>query len=76
MTKYTIIIDRKECIQCGNCYGLDPDHFMPDEDYTSMVVGGETSEEKSKGTFDDDKISKAKQAADECPMEIITVKEE
>ncbi|MGC9779503.1 MAG: ferredoxin [Candidatus Heimdallarchaeota archaeon] len=75
MTKYYIIIERKECIQCGNCYGLDPYHFEPDEEYTSIVVNGVTNSEISKGAFDDDKISLAKQAVEECPVEIISVKE-
>ena len=75
MTKYKIIIDRKDCILCGNCYSLDPKHFEPDNEYKSMVVNGETTEDISQGTFDDDRISLAIQAVEECPEEIISVKE-
>ncbi|MBK5115116.1 MAG: ferredoxin [Candidatus Heimdallarchaeota archaeon] len=75
MTKYKIIIDRKDCILCGNCYSLDPKHFEPDNEYRSMIVNGETTEDISLGTFDDDGISLAKQAVEECPVEIISVKE-
>lgn len=73
MVKYQITIHKKDCIKCGNCYSLDPKHFEPDVDYTSMVVNGETTAEISKGTFDDDDLSLAEQAAEECPMEIILV---
>lgn len=75
MTTYQIIIERIECIQCGNCYSLDPEHFEPDNDYKSKVVNGETNAKISKGIFNDDNISIVKQSADECPAEIISVKE-
>ncbi|MBN1329452.1 MAG: ferredoxin [Candidatus Heimdallarchaeota archaeon] len=73
MTNYEIIIDRKNCIKCGNCYTLDPTHFEPDTNYKSMVVKGETNSEISKGTFNDDEIMLVKQAAEECPAEVIIV---
>ncbi|NHJ87260.1 MAG: ferredoxin [Asgard group archaeon] len=75
MTKYEITINRMECIQCGNCYNLDPTHFEPDTNYKSMVVHGETNSETSHGTFNDDDVDLVKQAADECPSEIISIKE-
>jgi ferredoxin len=75
MTKYKVLIERKDCILCGNCYSLDPKHFEPDNEYRSMVVNGETTEDISQGTFDDDGISLAKQSEEECPAEIISVKE-
>jgi ferredoxin len=75
MTKYLIEIDRVECIQCGNCYETDDYHFEADDDYVAQVVGGETTKELSKGTFDDDKMKQAEEAADDCPVLIITVKE-
>ena len=75
MTNYQITIKRDDCIQCGNCYHLDPDHFEHDENYTSKVVNGETTEETSSGYFYDDKITLARQAEEECPVNIITVRE-
>ena len=38
-----------------------------------MVVNGETTKEISKGIFEDDEKSLAEQAAEECPVEIITI---
>lgn len=75
MVKYKIIIDRTECIQCGTCYDMDPTHFDADEDYTAMVVDGETDETTSEGTFEDEEIKNAKEAAEECPVDVITVEE-
>ena len=75
MTKYQIVIKRTDCIQCGNCWNVDPDHFESDDNGVSQVIHGETTPEISKGTFDDDKIDLAKQAQDECPVEIILVVE-
>ena len=73
MSKYKITIKRKDCIQCGNCYSLDPKHFEPDIDNKSKVVNGETNEDISQGTFDDSDISIVKQAVEECPAEVISV---
>jgi ferredoxin len=75
MAKYKITIDRVECIQCGNCYGLDPQHFEADDNFKSMVVGGETDEVSSTGIFDDDKISTVTEVANKCPVGIIGVEE-
>lgn len=74
LIKYEIIIHRKDCIKCGNCYSLDSKHFEPDIDYTSMVVNGETTAEISKCVFEDNDISLVEQAAEECPAEIILIK--
>ena len=73
LVKYQITVHKKGCIKCSNCYSLDSKHFEPDDDYASMVVNGEITEEISTGIFDDDYISLAEQAVEECPMEIIHV---
>ncbi|MEA2070433.1 MAG: ferredoxin [Asgard group archaeon] len=75
MTRYTIKIDRTNCIQCGSCYEIDPNHYEADDAFTSYVRDGETTMESSTGTFDDDKISLAKEAAEACPTGVITVEE-
>jgi ferredoxin len=51
---------------------LDPVHFEPDEDRKSKVVSGVTNE-KSEGSFEDEKIENAQEAEDSCPVSIITV---
>jgi len=72
--KYEIEIDRELCIACGNCYSTDPTHFERGPEEKSKVLGG-TINDKSTGTFDDDKIADAKAAADTCPAQAITVTE-
>jgi len=75
VTKYKIKIDRTGCIVCGACYSLDPSHFEPDEEDKSTVVGGETDENASSGTFEDEEIENARDAEDSCPVSVITVTE-
>ena len=72
--KYTIEIDRENCIACATCFGLDPVHYEQGEDGKSKVVGG-TSNGKSVGEFDDDGISDAKTAMDACPVTVIKITE-
>lgn len=71
--KYTIEVDRENCIACGVCYGTDPNHFEGDADGKSRVHGG-TTDGVSVGTFDDDLGDDAKRAADACPVSVITLK--
>ena len=73
--KYKIEIERGGCIACGTCYSIDPEHFEPDEEGKSTVIGGETDSDGSAGTFDDDNIENARSAEDSCPVSIITVTE-
>ena len=71
--KYKIEIERGGCISCGTCYSLDPEHFEPSENRKSQVVGGETNESGSAGTFIDNYIENAQVAEDSCPASVITV---
>jgi ferredoxin len=71
--KYKIEINREDCIRCGSCYAIDQDHFESDSDGKSQAIGGTTNENKSEGTFDDEKMVYAQAAADACPVSIITV---
>ncbi len=70
--KYQIEVNREDCIRCASCYILDPTHFESDSDGKSQVVGG-TTNGKSVGTFEDEKIVEAQAAADSCPVSVITV---
>ena len=73
--KYKIEIEREGCIACGSCYSIDPNHFEPDDEDKSTVVGGETDADVSSGVFDDEKIETAREAEDSCPTSVITVTE-
>jgi len=72
--KYQIEVDREKCITCGNCYGTDPTHFESTDERKSKVVHG-TSNGKSAGSFDDNRIADAKATAGACPVQAITVTE-
>jgi ferredoxin len=75
VAKYRIEIDRDGCIACGVCYTLDPSHFESHENGKSMVVGGDTDESRSSGTFEDEEIKMAREAEESCPVSVITVTE-
>jgi len=70
--KFKVEVDREGCIACATCYTLDPDHFESDSEGKSKVKGG-TSNGKSTGTFDDDKLSIAQEAESSCPVSVIKV---
>ncbi len=70
--KYQIEVNREDCIRCASCYTLDPAHFESDADGKSQVIGG-TTNGKSVGTFEDEKIVEAQAAADSCPVSVITI---
>jgi ferredoxin len=70
--KYQIEVNRDDCIACASCYTVDSIHFESDSEGKSNVVGG-TTNGKSVGTFEDEKISEAQAAADSCPVCVITV---
>ncbi len=70
--KYQIEVNREGCIACSTCYGIDPTHFESTEDGRSKVVGG-TTNGKSVGAVDDEKIEEAQAASDACPVSVITL---
>ncbi|MCW4014752.1 MAG: ferredoxin [Candidatus Bathyarchaeota archaeon] len=74
--KYKIEIERSGCIACGMCYTVDSVHFEPDDEGKSTVKGGETDTYGSIGVFNDEKIEKARNAEDSCPVSIIIVTEQ
>ena len=73
LVEYKVQVDRTLCIACGTCYGMSPAHFETGPEEKSLVIGGETDENSSSGTFDDEEIESAKQAEDSCPASAITV---
>ncbi len=71
--KYRIKVDKDECLEDAVCFSMDPDHFEEDDDGKAQVVGGSMQGDISIGEFDDDGYEDAKEAADLCPAEAITV---
>lgn len=56
-------IDEDLCIGCGNCEEVCPDVFELEEDGLSRVIGSCNDEEC------------CREAAEECPVEAITLEE-
>ena len=76
MVKYLIKIEQSNCIACGACYSLDSTHFVSeDPSGKSKVAGGKSHNSFSSGIFDDDEIDIVQQAADSCPVSVISVEE-
>ncbi len=71
--KYRAEVDHKVCISTGACYSIDKTHFEPGKNEQSIVVGGETDDSKSTGTFDDDSMTNAQEAANSCPVSAIKI---
>jgi ferredoxin len=75
LVEYKIEIDRTMCMACGACCSSNPAHFEPDQEGKSTVVGGETDDNSSSGSFQDEEIENAREAEDTCPASAITVTE-
>lgn len=71
--KYRIKVDKDECLEDAVCFSMDPDHFEEDDNGKAQVVGGSMQGDISIGEFNDDGYEDAKEAADLCPAEAITV---
>lgn len=77
MPEYKVSIDRDECISCMSCVALCPDVFeMNDEDGKSQIVEKyRVGDNLGEGKIPEDLKSCAEEAADSCPVTIITVEE-
>jgi len=60
-----IVVDREECIGCGNCSDIAPDVFELDDEGLSKVV--------DPAGADDDTI---REAAESCPVDCIKLIDE
>lgn len=71
----TITINRAECTSCSTCWSTCPDVFEEDpEDGMSRIVEQYRKEGNlSKGEIPEDLAACAQEAADICPVSIITL---
>ncbi len=81
MADFEIIHNRKDCIGCGMCAGLDKkgDYWKMDADGKSILVGGKETAPGSgvykrtvKGTSDEDLVLN-KNIVEACPVRVIKV---
>ncbi len=59
------VIDRNGCIGCGLCVDLCPEVFAMDSDGLAKVIGEVTDANKGQ----------AKEAAHDCPSDVITIED-
>jgi ferredoxin len=69
-----VTIDRDGCISCANCWTVCPDVFEENpDDAKSQVVERYRGGEPGEGDAPEDLAACVRQAADECPVVVITV---
>ena len=70
--KFKLTHDRPNCIGCGACAALAPDHWEMDDDGKSNIINGkrleDTTEEKH---IPDDHYEENYEAAECCPVNVI-----
>lgn len=78
VTKLKIVIDRENCVSCGNCESVCPEVFelSPDDDKSQIVEKFRDAGDPATGIVDEGLEECVRMAADECPMNIIEVIEE
>ncbi len=68
-----IVIDRDGCIECGACEATCPDVFQLKEgEKASIVEKYRSNGLPEKGTVGEDLSDCAQEAADSCPVEVIS----
>lgn len=67
-----IIQERKKCIGCGSCAAVCPKYFAMSDDGLASIVGGKMNGENME--LEVKEAGCAQEAADICPVQIISVK--
>ncbi len=77
MPKYRIEYNRKDCIGAGPCAAVDPKHFDidPTDGKANLKGGKDIGNDVWVLEIEESSKEKAVQAADVCPVAIISVKE-
>jgi len=70
-----VTIDREECTSCGVCWDDCPDVFEENSDdgFSQIVEKYRTGDDPGEGEVGSDLEECVKEAADNCPVEIIHV---
>ena len=59
-----IVVNTDGCIGCGACFGLDPEHFEPNEDGYSTVKNEEVTN-----------LELVQEVISTCPVGVISIEE-
>ncbi|MDD1671490.1 MAG: ferredoxin [Methanomicrobiales archaeon] len=75
MGKCTIV--REDCTSCGTCWDLCPEFFeqSTSDSLSQIVEGYRRNENPGEGDIPPDMEGCIKDAADSCPVQIITIEE-
>jgi ferredoxin len=70
-----VTIDRDDCISCGLCWDNCPEFFEENEDdgYSQIIKMYRSGDDPGEGEAPDDLEDDVKEAADNCPVEVIHV---
>jgi ferredoxin len=70
-------IDRANCTSCGTCWDTCPAYFEenPDDHFSQVVEKFRLGDNRGEGTVSKDMEACVTEAADLCPVQIITLEE-
>ena len=70
-----VTIDREGCTSCGQCWEDCPEVFEedPDDSWSRIVKKFRSDDEGAEGEIPDTLAECARDAAESCPAEVITV---
>jgi len=71
-------IDRSACVSCGSCWDTCPGFFEQDsgDSFSRIVEEFRNGDNIAEGTLPEELESCARDAADLCPVQIITIENE
>ena len=72
-----VVIDRMTCVSCGSCWEACPGLFEqdPDDSFSHIIEKYRINGNIAEGTPPDDLAACAREAADLCPVQIISIQE-
>ncbi len=72
-----VIIDRTQCVSCGSCWDACPALFIQNEEdsFSEIVEKFRENKDPGKSVALPDDMDCARDAADLCPSQIITIEE-
>lgn len=72
-----VIIDREACVSCGTCYDACPELFEqdPDDSFSRIIEKFRVNGNIAEGTVPEDLEACAREAADLCPVQIISIQD-
>jgi ferredoxin len=76
-TSMNVIIDRETCVSCGTCYETCPELFEqdPDDSFSRIIEKLRVNGNIAEGTVPEDLEACAQEAADLCPVQIISIRQ-